>query len=412
MGVFMYQQHSTSNSNQDSEQSSKALVSPALAAGHVGSADIPTARAEPLTERNPVYHPALPGMEAYCPQGRPYEFNISSQSLTETLDRIQENSARRDLSSLSPEQRNIVLQYEEDEGLGVGACLNIFPSGEITGGCYSRGNRRAPGHTGKVTSTEFTKQARKKIRRAVDCKITNFKLFITLTFDPKQSTLTITGSVDQAWAKKEFIKFLNTFKKKYDRLADKTGREELRISYIWVAEIQEKNTKNIHFHILVDREFIPVAWLVKIWGQASNSVNVKRLNNQEHAVNYMLKYMKKGNCPIMGKRHGMTQNLTNGSKPVKLDFYGRSKRNAFQRIKDELGWKIEQNGGYVADWGLSIPVPSRPRVYRGKDGRAYEKPGTSKKIGDDFLARIEAAMACVDSLLDYDDQPLPVDLPF
>jgi hypothetical protein len=408
----MYQQQSRLTSKPDKTCDSKVLKGPGLPAARVGPADMTADGSGTHTEQLPGYHPPLPGMEKYCPQGRPLEFNISSQSLTETLDRIQENSARRDLSSLSPEQRNAVLQYEEDEGLGVGACLNIFPSGEITGGCYSRGNRRAPGHTGKVTSTEFTKQARKKIRRAVDCKITTFKLFITLTFDPKQSTLTITGCVDQSWAKKEFIKFLNTLKKKYDRLADKTGKEELRISYIWVAEIQEKNTKNIHFHILVDREFISVAWLVKIWGQASNSVHVKRLNNQEHAVNYMLKYMKKGNCPIMGKRYGMTQNLTNGSKPIKLDFYGRSKRNAFQRIKEELGWQIEQNGGYVADWGLSIPVPRRVRVWRDKDGRTHEKPGTSRKIGDDFLAKINAAMECVDSLIDYDDQPSSVHLPF
>jgi hypothetical protein len=139
---------------------------------------------------------------------------------------------------------------------------------------------------------------------------------------------------------------------------------------------------------------------------------VKRLNNQEHAVNYMLKYMKKGNCPIVGKRYGMTQNLINGSKPVKYDFYGRSKRNAFLRIKDELEWQIKQNGGYVADWGLSIPTPRRVRIWRGKDGLMREVPGTSRKIGDDFLDKIETAMAGVDALLAYDNDTFSVDLPF
>jgi hypothetical protein len=354
----------------------------------------------------------LPGFESYFSKPLPLEFNNSSQSLTETIDRILGKPSRRDLSSLTRDQIQTVLDYEEAEGFGVGACLNVFPSGEITGGCYSRGIRTAPGHKGKVTSTEFTKQARKKIRRAVDCRITAFKLFVTLTFDPKLSTLSDSGSVDQEWAKERFKQFLNTLKKKYDRMADKTSKDSWRISYIWVAEIQEKNTKNIHFHILIDRQFIDVKYLVKIWGQAANSVNVKRLNNQEHAVNYMLKYMKKGNCPIVGKRYGMTQNLINGSKPVKYDFYGRSKRNAFLRIKDELEWQIEQNGGYVADWGLSIPTPRRVRIWRGKDGVMREAPGTSRKIGDDFIDKIDTAMAGVDALLAYDNDSCPVDLPF
>jgi hypothetical protein len=129
-------------------------------------------------------------------------------------------------------------------------------------------------------------------------------------------------------------------------------------------------------------------------------------------MGYMLKYMKKGSCPIEGKRYGMTENLSNGSKPVKYDFYGRSKRNAFLRIKEELEWQIKQNGGYVADWGLSIPAPRRVRVWRGMDGLKHETAGTSRKIGNDFMAKIEAAMAGVDALLAYDNDPCAVDLPF
>ena len=407
----MFRHNSNSCGNQDQQQDFKALKAPVLSGECVGSADILTGKIGNQTVQQRQYHPPLPGLESDFPP-LPLEFNNSSQSLTELLDSIQQKSSRRDLSSLTHDQRNTVLQYEEDEGFGVGACLNVFPSGEITGGCYSRGNRTAPGHKGRVKSIEFTKQAKKKIRRAVDCRITNFKLFVTLTFDPKLSTLNDSGSVDQDWAKKQFTKFLNTLKKKYDRMAEKTSKETWRVSYIWVAEIQEKNTNNIHFHILVDRQFIDVKWLVKIWGQAPNSVNVKRLNDQSHAVNYMLKYMKKGNCPIEGKRYGMTQNLIQGSKPIKYDFYGRSKRNAFQRVKDELGWQIQQNGGCVADWGLSIPAPRRIRVWRGKDGLMRESAGTSRKIGDDFKTKIEAAMAGVDVLHSYDDETCPVDLPF
>lgn len=409
----MYQHHSNASNEQYSSHEHNPLKSPVLSGGCVGSADIPAGKTGTHTEQISNHHPPLPGMEQYCPQGRPLEFNNSSQSLTETLDRVLEKPSRRDLSNLTHEQRQTVLDWEEENGLGVGACLNRYPSGEITGGCYSKGVQRAPGHKGKIKSTEFTKQARKKIRRAVDCRITNFKLFITLTFDPKISQLSESGSVDQDWAKKQFAKFLNTLKKKYDRMFEKTGKESWRLSYIWVAEIQEQNTNNIHFHILADRQFIDVKYLVNIWGQADNSVNVKKLNNQEHAVNYMLKYMKKGNCPIDGKRYGMTQNLTKGSKPTRYDFYGRDKRNAFLRIKEEFEWEIKKNGGHVADWGLSVPPPKRVRVYRNKFGKTCTSPGTAQKIGQDLLEKIGTAMSEHGEPVMYDTNlSALVELPF
>ncbi|MDR3581316.1 MAG: hypothetical protein P4L44_15245 [Oryzomonas sp.] len=394
-----------------SQQSIKVLNSPGLPVGFAGSTGIPTGKSEPHTERRSNYHPPLPGMETYCqPEGRLLELDNSSETLTDTLNRILSNPSRRDLSDLTHDQRQTLLDYEEAQGFGVGACLNVYPSGEITGGCYSRGNKRAPGRTGKAKSTEFTRQAKKKIRRAVDCRITSFKLFITLTCDPSRSTLDEDGRVCQEWAKKQFTKFLNTLKKKYDRMAEKTGKVSWRLSYIWVAEVQQNG--NIHFHLLVDRQFIEAKYLVKIWGQANNSVNVKRLNNQDHAVNYMLKYMKKGNCPIDGKRYGMTQNLLQGSKPVKYDFYGRSKRNAFLRIKERLEWEIKENGGYVADWGMSLPAPKRVRFWRDKLGRIHTTRGTSAKTGMDFITMIQVAMDGIDTVLAYDDEPIAVDLPF
>lgn len=336
------------------------------------------------------------------------ELDNSSESLTAKLDHVL--TTRRDLSVLTWDQKQTVLDYEEAKGLGVGACLNVFPSGEITGGCYSRGNKKAPGRKGKVISTKFTPDARKKIRRAVESRITPMKLFITLTFDPKLAMLNECGRVNQEWAKERFKQFLNTLKKRYDRMAEKTGKESWRLSYIWVAEVQLNG--NIHFHILVDRQFIDIKYLVKIWGQANNSVNIKRLNNQDHAVNYMLKYMKKGNCSIEGKRYGMTLNLINGSKPTRYDYYGRSKRNAFLRIKEELERQIKQNGGYVADWGLSIPPPKRVRFWRDKTGKIQTSPGTSQKIGNDFLAKIDSVMADINAALAYDYQSMADDLPF
>lgn len=358
---------------------------------------------------NKALQPTLPSLESYFPPP-PFELDNSTESLTQKLDIVLQSLPRRDLSDLTWEQRQTVLDYEEAEGFGVGACINVYPSGEITGGCYSRGLKRAPGQHGKVMSMKFTAKARKQIKRAIQSKVVTFKLFLTLTFDPKQSELTENGCVDQQWAKKKFKKFLNSLAKKYTRLADKTENEDWNINYIWVAEIQEKNTQNIHFHILLDREFIDVKWLVKLWGQASNSVNIKRLNNQEHAVNYLLSYMKKGNTPIEGKRYGMSQKLLDGAKPIKFDFYGRSKRRAFLNIKDELEWLIKQNGGYVADWGLSLPAPCRPRVWKDKHGNICTKPGVSQKLGKDLLEKIQAAADTIDQELDCSSDP--DDLPF
>ena len=371
---------------------------PARPACGPGSAGVIGGTAEQVLAKPKQPLRPLPGMERYFPPEAPLELDSSSETLTETIDRILEKpSLHRDLRFLSPSQRDTLLDWEQENGMGVGACLNVFPSGEVTGGCYSLGRRNAPGTRGKVISEEFTKQARKTIRRAVESKTTSFKLFITLTFDPKSATLNESGQVDHDWAKKEFTRFLNTIKKKYDRLADKTGKEYRKLSYIWVAEIQEKNTNNIHFHILANQPFINAQWLANIWGQSSNSVNVKKLNNQEHAANYMLKYMKKGNCPIAGKRYGMTQDLIKGAKPVTYRFDGRGKRSAFLQVLRDLTWEIEQNGGHALEWGFQIPPPKRESVWRDRQGTIRTKKGTSSQIASKLFDRVNEAAAGIDA---------------
>jgi hypothetical protein len=377
-------------------------------ARHAGISGMPTGTAAPPVGQElatVAQSPYLPSLEKYFPPPLPLELDSSSESLTENKTdynclyyRPLQNDYLR--FGLSEKGHRELLSKLETDNFDVGACLNVFKSGEITGGCYSMGRKSAPGQRGKIISKEFSKNARKTIRRAVESKVTNFKLFITLTFDPKISTLNESGQVDHAWAKKEFIRFLNTVKKRYDRMADKTGKEHWRISYLWVAEIQEKHTHNVHFHIMVDRQFIDVKWLVKIWGQAVNSVNVKKLNNQEHAANYMLKYMKKGNCPIAGKRYGMTQNLVKGSKPaLRIRFDGRGKRDGFKDVLKCLTWEIEQNGGHVIEWGFHIPPPKRQSVWIDKLGKRHDKKSTSSKIGIKVMKQLKKSMDKIESLL-------------
>jgi hypothetical protein len=355
-------------------------------AGFAGSAGIPAELpAGPSRKQAP-----LPGFESYFP---PLELDNSTKSLTTSL----------------------LDQWGNERVSNKGAVINIFPSGEITGGFYRTGRRTIPVKREKVVSQEFTRQARKTIRRAVECGATNFKLFVTLTFDPKQAQLDETGRVDQEWAKKELKRFLNTVKKKYDRRVEKRGKEEQGLSYIWVAEIQELNTKNIHFHILIDQPFIPATWLVEIWGQAAGSVNVVKVSNQEHAARYMLKYMSKGHCPIEGKRYGMTQNLLDKIKPQKIRFEGENRREAFGKVKRDYYWEIEQHGGKVTDFGFFIPAPRRARTWKDKQGKVHTSRGVPRNLSANFLKAVKKRMEPIDFEEEVDvtfHDKNPDDVPF
>ena len=140
--------------------------------------------------------PSISAVLQSCPTSGPYRFN-----------------------GLERWQIDQVLQYEEDHGAGVGASLNIFPSGEITAGCYSLGVRNYPSsRKARVNSPEMTKRARKTVRRAMECNPdVSFSVFVTLTFDPKLSKLDESGLVDQRWAKLKLHKFLDALTRNYSR---------------------------------------------------------------------------------------------------------------------------------------------------------------------------------------------------
>ncbi|WP_224982950.1 rolling circle replication-associated protein [Geomonas agri] len=342
------------------------------AAGGIGGG------AEQVLAPSPQPQLSLPGLEAFLPpQAAPLELDICPITLTEDTKRLLE-------------------KWDKERAVSRGACLTIYPSGEISAGYFRSGRRSVPKRAEKLVSVSFTTRARKTIRRAVECSSVEFKLFVTLTFDPKIAQLNDSGQVDQEWAKTRFKRFLNTVKKKYDRLLEKTRKAQQELSYIWVAEIQEQHTKNIHFHILFDHPFIPAQWLAKIWDQAPNSVNVKRLNNQEHAVRYMLKYMGKGHCPIEGKRYGMTKNLLDSIKPLKIRYEGDERREAFRTVKRKFYWEIENNGGHVSDFGLSIPAPRREKIWRDKDGRHRTTKGVPPDLAQRFLQALDKPMKRID----------------
>jgi hypothetical protein len=178
--------------------------SPDSPAGFAGAAGIPVVSKDHPPDNQTEYQAILPGLEEHFPKG-PLELDYSTRSLT-------------------PEARALIDKWDNEKASKKGAVINLYPSGEMTAGFYRTGRRSMPSRRERVVSQEFTRQARKTIRRAVESGITSFKLFITLTFDPKQAKLDESGRVDQAWAKKAFKRFLNTVKKKYDRRLGKTGK--------------------------------------------------------------------------------------------------------------------------------------------------------------------------------------------
>ena len=326
------------------------------------------------------------------------KFNNSSISLTDCYKRppIPEYELTR-------EDFDLIKQYEEDTGFGVGFRLNQFSSGEVTGGCYSRAVRNKPPVPEKrIISTAWSRASKKKIRRAVECNRTDerlqFRTFLTLTFDSRLDHVVKNpdGTVCHLYAKSELERFLNTLKKTYDRAYEKSQLPKHYFAYIWVSEIQSKNTNNIHFHIIFTIPFIPYKYINRIW--RNGGTDIQKVHDARHAASYMTKYMQKDSSPVLGHRYGMTQNLSKTIKPLRTDFYGRYARSVFLKALDNLRHKIKLNGGNVFqfdigdsrkfDCGFFIPAPVRPRFLRDRNGRPFQTRGTSSEISKMLLKAV------------------------
>ena len=221
---------------------------------------------------------------------------------------------------------------------------------------------------------------------------------MTVTFDPKCSEMEriegahiqsgamgvisplLTGKyvVDQIWAKEKFKRFINSIKVSCDRRATLTSwhNEEKRLAYVWVAEIQKSG--NIHFHVLVNQR-LPIKWLSKLWGQAANSIDVRSIQNKNHASCYLRKYISKSFAPITGNRYGISQNLRETMKPIKRMTDDKDQVKAVNELIDSLKADIEQNGGRIIDFGFHIPAPSRSVVYC-KKGKMKKTKAISSQI--------------------------------
>lgn len=246
-----------------------------------------------------------------------------------------------------------------------GMTINQYRSGEITGGRFCTGleGQMLKSPQGPRETEKLSQSGKSKIRRAIQNADCEFKCFMTVTFDPSMSDLTPDGVVDQKWGKEKFKRFINTIKVSCDRRAALLHDESRRIAYVWVCELQENG--NIHFHVLLNQR-LPIKWLTKVWDQAQNSIDVRSIYNQNHASCYLRKYIAKDNSTISGNRYGISQNLRETMKPIKMTIEEKKSVEQVQEIINSLTADIERNGGKVIDFGFYIPQPSRSVPYKKK----------------------------------------------
>jgi hypothetical protein len=256
--------------------------------------------------------------------------------------------------------------------VSTGFKVTRYGSGEMTGAFYTAGLAGKiipPPRIGKLVTTRFTPRAVVKIRRSVENSDTLLKYFHSLTFAPSMLQpwqLNTDGTVRHDYAKWKLKKYL-------DACSQQQRRINKTLSYCWVAELQEENTNNIHFHILMDK-FFGIKWLNKIWDQANNSIDLEHMKNPIHAARYMARYMTKAEeQPIEGNRYYISQNLRDSMEGNSETFIAIRESDNYRPvvILDELrtfikdiSQDITDRGGRVMAHGFSIPVPRSSKKYR------------------------------------------------
>lgn len=281
----------------------------------------------------------------------------------------------------------------------VGFSLSRFRSGEVTGGRFFVGSDSKVSlhpRSGQLVTQSLTQKARTKIRRSIQNANHDFKCFLTVTFSPghlKPWECDKNGTVRHDFAKYKFKKFLHSIKQSYDRKADASTPDNESVdhkkllAYVWVAELQKNG--NIHFHVLLNQR-PPIKWLTKLWNQAGNSIDVRSINNLNHASCYIRKYMEKEKSAIQGNRYAITQGLRKTMQPEKTVIDGRAEQAGVFSIIRGLQDTIEVNGGKVLEHGFYLPTPSRSVSFRGKDGTFQKTVAVNAGVGRYLVSQISA----------------------
>ena len=293
-----------------------------------------------------------------------------------------------------------------------------YSSGEMTGGQFTTGHQTKiipPSRCGALETTGFTQSGRNKIRRAVENAGVDLNYFLTLTFSPsllKPWHLDQNGKVRHDYAKHKLKNFRDALTKQCKR------RYNDKFLFVWVAELQKNG--NIHFHMLMNRRFPIHPYYIKkddasrtkhyfpkvkgktpfnltdLWNQGENAVDVKYINDSNHAVNYMRKYLTKDEeSVIQGNRYNISTELRERMKPTETnivllhddeiaEFGTGSTMAIIKAFRDD----IESRGGTVLEFGVSIPAPRRSREFVDKKGKKRQSKGVQKKLAGDVLRLI------------------------
>lgn len=266
--------------------------------------------------------------------------------------------------------------------------VDRYSSGEVLGTSVVIGGKHrysAPPRPEKIVTTKLSPRAHRNLRRAVENSIENLGYFVTLTFSPSHLQpwqKNDNGTVRHDFAKYKLSRFLNTCSIRYKRRGTP-------LEYIWVSEIQEQ-TGNIHFHIMWNR-FVPIAWMTKYWGQASNSVDVEKIRDARHGCNYIRKYLvKQDDVAIEGNRYGITSGLRQTMKPASFIVDPSEESATGQNpsplsVLRSLASDIKASGGYVHEFGFCLGVPCRSVTYRAKNGQMRKTRGLPRWLGDTLL---------------------------
>lgn len=200
-------------------------------------------------------------------------------------------------------------------------CFVLHPSGMCLEVPFYRGvsSKPPPDRTGKWGSV-LDSRAKKIIfsRAAVLWRLCGYSMFFyTFTLPIQQFTDDTKKEFRPGYSDKDVGRIFSTV------LENLTKRHNLG-PYVWVAEIQNKTTKNIHYHLLCGVRLNPV-WLsgyfAEFFGVSDNRncVDIKPIHGEARQVaSYMASYMsKEGNSRnIYTRKHGSTRGLT--YKPLKL----------------------------------------------------------------------------------------------
>jgi len=322
-----------------------------------------------LSSENPASSLPLFTGELVDPE-EPLGFNNRRISPTDSLGLPENNPYEVSFRDLEHWQKRYAHMVNEMDGFSVGISLSRYPSGEFTAACTALGPKpqKQKKPRGPISSTDLSSMAKKVMKRAIQNHWRPFNRMFTFTFDPKLSKniKNDDGTVNHEYAHKEISRTLEAVSLRYQRLCDKVTQntagksgKNWQLSYIRVSEIQPE-TGNIHFHVLADRH-VDIRYLVKIWGQSSNSVHADNINGMR-SLKYLFNYIKKGGFLIYGKRYSLSRHLYSEFKPVKIQITGKHARSIFLNFIQSRGNTILQGRGYLGDWGFSLPPPARKGI--------------------------------------------------